>query len=40
MNHFAGTRSAFAVPSSVVRAPTTWSQPSISLTSCGISSFG
>jgi hypothetical protein len=25
MNHFAGTRSAFIVPCSDVRAPTTWS---------------
>ena len=25
MNHLAGTRSAFAVPCSDVRAPTTWS---------------
>ena len=40
MNHLAGTRRLFIVPSSVVRAPTTWSYPSSSLTSCGIVSFG
>ncbi len=41
MNHFAGTRKKRCVPSSVRRAPTTWSTPlSSSLTSIGISSLG
>ncbi len=38
--HLAGTRRSFAVPSSEVRAPTTWSYPSSSETSWGISWFG
>ena len=40
MNHLAGTRENRSVPSSVRRAPTTWSKPSSSLTSIGISSLG
>ena len=36
----AGTRAALAVPCSEVRAPTTWSTPSSSLTSRAISSLG
>ena len=40
MNHLAGTRRKRCVPSSVRRAPTTWSKPSSSFTSIGISSLG
>ena len=40
MNHLAGTRNALCVPSSVVRAPTTWSWPSSSSTSSGMRWFG
>ncbi len=43
MNHLAGTRSILCVPSSLVRAPTTWSiDGSVSRTSTrsGIRSFG
>jgi hypothetical protein len=40
ISHLAGTRKNFTVPCSDVRAPTTWSHPSSSLTSWGISSFG
>ncbi len=36
----AGTRAILTVPCSDVRAPTTWSQPSSSFTSRGISLFG
>ena len=43
MNHFAGTRRILCVPSSLVRAPTTWSYDGSSRsirTSSGIRSFG
>ena len=43
MNHLAGTRSSLWLPSSLVRAPMTWSVPgsfSSIWTSSGIRSFG
>ena len=43
MNHLAGTRSSLCVPSSVVRAPTTWSSVasfSSIWTNSGMRSFG
>ena len=40
MVHFAGTRRNLTVPSSLSRAPTTWSWPSRAVTSSGIRWFG